>query len=116
MNKPKLTFFKSPTKEEKKEKKVVLRPIIRSLPKRGQKRESIYIPICRLPVVPRVIESEDSDIRRLEYLNELSDLAGTTEGMELESLGNVAHEMYKKFTFKRVEDEELENVVDEQES
>lgn len=116
--KQKLKFF-NPKKRENKEKKLVkYARITHSLPKKshGKRPESLYVPICCLPVVPSEISSDDSNLRRLEYLNELSDLSGTTEGNELESLGNISHEMYKKFTFRTVEDEELELIPDEQES
>lgn len=52
-----------------------------------------------LPPVPTEIKIE-SDFRRMEYLNALTELSGSTEGAELESLASLTKDTFKDMVFE----------------
>lgn len=59
-----------------------------------------FTPQWVMPVVQRPEFIENIEMRRLEYLDAITDLSGAKEGNELESLSNITHELCKSTPYR----------------
>jgi len=69
--------------------------------RKGVKRKERYTftPSWHMPVVLPQICTDDVQVRRFEYLDAMTELSGSNEGSELESLSNANHEQFKNHAY-----------------